>query len=91
MQQHVSFNFTLMAGYVQKCLRVMPFPWTDLIKSSWRIGVILLSSKSAVFQVPLQKGQCVKDHEDDPSVLRVGYFIIQCWKYGIALCEQAER
>ena len=89
MQQHVSFNFTLMTGYVQKCLRV--FPWTDLMKSSWRIGVILLSSKRAVFHVLLQKGQCVKDHENDSSVLRVGCFIIQCWKHGTAFCEQAER
>lgn len=45
--------------------------------------VVLLSSKTAVFQGPPQKGVIVKDYEDDFSVLRVGYFRMQCWRYGI--------
>lgn len=84
MHQHVSFNFILMTGYVKKCLRIILILWKNIIKSSWRIGEILLSSKNNVLQVPLQKGMSVNYERDLYTQNTTLYFTLWCWKYGIA-------
>lgn len=69
---------------MQQYLRVMPFPGKDLTESLGKRGIIFWSSKNAVFQVLFRKGEYVKEHEDDSSIVGIGYFRIQHYKYGLA-------